>query len=80
MSSVAVEVRDVHKAYADTVALAGLSWTAPTSAITAVLGRNGAGKTTTVGVCTGRLRADSGAATVLGTDPQDLTKALAVVQ
>lgn len=70
MPSVAVEVRDVHKAYGDTVALAGLSWQAPEGAITAVLGRNGAGKTTSVGLCTGRLRADQGSVTVLGADPR----------
>ena len=70
MSSVAVEVRDVHKAYGDTRALAGLSWQAPEGAITAVLGRNGAGKTTSVGLCTGRLRPDQGSVTVLGADPR----------
>ena len=70
MSSVAVEVRDVRKAYGDVVALAGLSWQAATGAITAVLGRNGAGKTTSVGICTGRLRPDRGRVTVLGADPR----------
>jgi len=70
VSSVAVEVRDLHKAYGDAVALAGLSWQAPEGAITAVLGRNGAGKTTCAGICTGRLRPDRGSATVLGVDPR----------
>ena len=69
MSS-AVEVLDAHKAYGDTVALAGVTLAAPRGAITAILGRNGAGKTTTVGLCTGRLRPDSGSVRVLGIDPQ----------
>jgi len=68
--SVAVEVRDVHKAYGDVMALAGLSWQARQGAITAVLGRNGAGKTTAIGVCTGQLRPDRGGAVVLGIDPR----------
>jgi ABC-2 type transport system ATP-binding protein len=68
--SSAVEVRDVDKAYGDTQALAGLTLQAPDGAITAVLGRNGAGKTTTLGLCTGRLRPDSGSVRVLGTDPR----------
>jgi ABC-2 type transport system ATP-binding protein len=66
----AVDVRDVCKRYGATVALDGVSLQAPEHAITAILGRNGAGKTTTVGVCTGRLRADAGSATVLGLDPR----------
>jgi ABC-2 type transport system ATP-binding protein len=70
VSSVAVEVRDLHKTYGATVALAGLSWQAEAGAITAVIGRNGAGKTTSIGVCTGRLRPDAGTATVLGADPR----------
>jgi ABC-2 type transport system ATP-binding protein len=66
----AVDVSDVRKAYGSTVALAGVTFAAPAGAITAILGRNGAGKTTTIGVCTGRLRADAGTATVLGRDPR----------
>jgi ABC-2 type transport system ATP-binding protein len=68
--SVAVEVRDVHKAYGGTIALAGLSWQARQGAITAVLGRNGAGKTTSIGICAGRVRPDGGSVTVLGVDPR----------
>jgi ABC-2 type transport system ATP-binding protein len=68
-TSPAVDVRDVRKAYGDVRALDGVTWQAPLGAITAVLGRNGAGKTTNVGICTGRLRADSGVITVLGEQP-----------
>jgi ABC-2 type transport system ATP-binding protein len=69
-ASAAVDVRDVAKRYGATTALAGLTLAAPSGAITAILGRNGAGKTTTVGVCTGRLRPDSGDVHVLGVDPR----------
>jgi len=69
-ASAAVDVRDVHKTYGDTVALAGVTLAAAAGAITAVLGRNGAGKTTTIGLCTGRLRADSGDISVLGQNPR----------
>ena len=68
--SAAVEVTDLRKRYDATVALDGLTFRAPDRAITAILGRNGAGKTTTVGVCTGRLRADSGEVRVLGASPR----------
>jgi ABC-2 type transport system ATP-binding protein len=74
--SAAVELSDLHKRYGDTVALAGVTLTAPQGAITALLGRNGAGKTTTVGICTGRLRADAGRVRVLGADPRRDTRSL----
>jgi len=66
-----VEVRDVHKAYGDRRALAGLRWEARKGAITAVLGRNGAGKTTSIGICAGRLRPDAGGVSVLSLDPHE---------
>jgi ABC-2 type transport system ATP-binding protein len=46
--------------------LDGLSLTAAPGRLTAVLGPNGAGKTTLLRCCTGLLRADTGAVTVLG--------------
>ncbi len=46
--------------------LDGLSLTAAPGRLTAVLGPNGAGKTTLIRCCTGLLRADTGAVTVLG--------------
>ena len=67
--SAAVEVSDLRKRYGDTLALDGVSFSARAGKITAVLGRNGAGKTTTIGICTGRLRPDSGGVRVLGTEP-----------
>ena len=67
--SAAVEVRDLRKRYGATVALDGVTFSAPERAITAILGRNGAGKTTTVGIATGRLRPDAGDVRVLGNPP-----------
>lgn len=46
--------------------LDGLSLTAAPGRLTAVLGPNGAGKTTLIRCCTGLLRGDTGAVTVLG--------------
>ncbi|WP_462417603.1 ABC transporter ATP-binding protein [Kytococcus sp. Marseille-QA3725] len=50
-------------------ALDGLSFSAPSGAVTCVLGRNGAGKSTMVEAATGLLRPTSGTARVLDTDP-----------
>jgi ABC-2 type transport system ATP-binding protein len=70
-AEVAVACCDVEKRYGATQALAGASFTAPSGAITAVLGRNGAGKTTAVGIATGQIRADAGTVSVLGRQPRD---------
>ena len=71
VDEVAVDVRDVVKTYDGKPALAGATFIAPAHAVTAVLGRNGAGKTTAVGICTGVIRSDGGAVTVLGRSPGD---------
>jgi ABC-2 type transport system ATP-binding protein len=60
---------DLHKRYGSVEALRGVTFEAPTGAITAVLGPNGAGKTTAVEICTGQRRRDGGAVEILGTDP-----------
>jgi len=62
-------VRDLRRAYGRVRAVDGLSFAAPTAAVTAVLGRNGAGKTTTVEICAGLRPRDGGAVAVLGQDP-----------
>lgn len=67
----ALDVTDLTKTYRrrrtdDVHAAAGVSFTAPEGAITAVLGPNGAGKTTTLECCTGLQTADSGRAVILG--------------
>jgi ABC-2 type transport system ATP-binding protein len=66
----AVDVRGVRKSYATTLAVDDVSLSAPSGAITALLGRNGAGKTTTIRLCTGELAADAGVVQVLGCDPR----------
>lgn len=72
----AVEVRDLRIAYGDTVAVDGLSLTAPAGAVTVVVGPNGAGKTSTVEHLEGYRRRRSGSARVLGLDPQTDHRAL----
>ena len=66
----ALEVDNLVKRYGATEAVAGMSLTAPSGAVTAVLGRNGAGKTTTVEICAGLRRSDAGTVRVLGLDPR----------
>jgi len=65
----ALTVNQLYVSYGDVHAVAGLSMSAPASAITAIVGRNGQGKTSTVEVCEGLRRPDSGSVRVLGLDP-----------
>jgi ABC-2 type transport system ATP-binding protein len=65
----AVEVSSLVRRYSPDAGISDVSFEAPDSAVTALLGRNGAGKTTTVEICCGLRRADSGEARVLGLDP-----------
>ncbi len=64
----AIEVRDAHKAFGDTVALAGLSFEVAAGEIFALVGPDGAGKTTTMRLLAGILSPTSGSASVLGLD------------
>ncbi|MGH3149874.1 MAG: ABC transporter ATP-binding protein [Streptosporangiaceae bacterium] len=77
-----IEVQNLHKAYADTVAVDDISFTVQEGEIFGILGPNGAGKTTTVECIEGLRRPDSGLINVLGLDPQrdraDLTQRLGV--
>jgi ABC-2 type transport system ATP-binding protein len=66
----ALEVRNLHKAFGDVVAVADVSFEAPAGTVTAILGPNGAGKTTTIDVCCGLRRADGGTVSLLGLDPR----------
>lgn len=70
MASPAVDIRDLRVSFGDVRAADGLTMTAPSGAITAVVGRNGQGKTTTLEVCEGLRRQDSGQVRVLDLDPQ----------
>jgi ABC-2 type transport system ATP-binding protein len=67
-SGPAVELRDVRKAFRDTVALDGLSLRVPAGSIYGFLGPNGAGKTTTLRILAGLAHADAGAVGILGRD------------
>lgn len=65
----AITVSGLHKAFGRTRALDGLDLTVETGEVHGFLGPNGSGKSTTIRVLLGLLRADSGAARVLGQDP-----------
>ncbi|CAL9526943.1 Multidrug efflux system ATP-binding protein [Streptomyces sp. enrichment culture] len=65
----AISVSGLHKSFGRTRALAGLDLAVETGEVHGFLGPNGAGKSTTLRVLLGLLRADSGAARVLGRDP-----------
>lgn len=65
----AITVSGLHKSFGKTHALDGLDLDVETGEVHGFLGPNGAGKSTTIRVLLGLLRADSGAAQVLGRDP-----------
>ncbi|MFG3123736.1 ATP-binding cassette domain-containing protein [Streptomyces sp. NPDC048201] len=65
----AITVSGLHKSFGRTHALAGLDLDVEAGEVHGFLGPNGAGKSTTIRVLLGLLRADSGAAQILGRDP-----------
>ncbi|GAA3966905.1 ABC transporter ATP-binding protein [Streptomyces marokkonensis] len=65
----AISVSGLHKSFGRTHALDGLDLEVEAGEVHGFLGPNGAGKSTTIRVLLGLLRADSGAAQVLGMDP-----------
>jgi ABC-2 type transport system ATP-binding protein len=65
----AIEVAGLRKSYGRTMALDGLTLTVTTGEVHGFLGPNGSGKTTTIRILLGLLRADGGAARLLGDDP-----------
>src|SRR3954471_502766 len=65
----AITVSGLHKSFGGAPALDGLDLEVTTGEVHGFLGPNGAGKSTTIRVLLGLLRADSGAAQVLGRDP-----------
>lgn len=69
MSSPAIRVRGLTKAYGRRQAVAGLSFTVERGEVFGLLGPNGAGKTTTVEILEGYRRPDGGEVEVLGLDP-----------
>ncbi|MFI6483619.1 ABC transporter ATP-binding protein [Nonomuraea sp. NPDC050663] len=77
-----IEVRHLHKRYADKIAVDDVSLTVQEGEILGVLGPNGAGKTTTVECIEGLRVPDRGTIEVLGLDPRrdraELTRQLGV--
>ncbi|MFF3562096.1 ATP-binding cassette domain-containing protein [Streptomyces sp. NPDC002574] len=65
----AISVAGLHKSFGRTHALDGLDLAVETGEVHGFLGPNGAGKSTTIRVLLGLLRADGGAAQLLGGDP-----------
>ncbi|HEY9441540.1 MAG TPA: ABC transporter ATP-binding protein [Streptomyces sp.] len=65
----AITVAGLHKSFGRTHALDGLDLAVETGEVHGFLGPNGAGKSTAIRVLLGLLRADSGAARLLGKDP-----------
>jgi len=78
-----VVVENLTVRYGDLTAVDGVSFEAPTGAVTVILGPNGAGKTSTIEVCEGFRAAASGTARVLGLDPssqhRELTQRMGVM-
>jgi len=68
MTTNAIEVRGLKKAYRDLPVLRGVDFDVAGGSILALLGSNGAGKTTVVKILSTLLRADAGAASVNGFD------------
>lgn len=68
-ATTAISVSGLTKSFGRTRALDGLDLRVATGEVHGFLGPNGAGKSTTIRVLLGLLRADSGAASVLGGDP-----------
>jgi ABC-2 type transport system ATP-binding protein len=62
----AIEVQNLHKAFGETKAVAGVSFNVEQGEIFSLLGPNGAGKTTTLSMLSCLLRPDDGDAVVLG--------------
>jgi ABC-2 type transport system ATP-binding protein len=72
----AIEVRDLRKAYGETEAVRGVSFEVARGEVFCLLGPNGAGKTTIVEILEGYRTRTSGEALVLGIDPATGARAL----
>jgi ABC-2 type transport system ATP-binding protein len=78
MNELAIDSRDLMKAYGGMLAVDGINLTVPRGAIYGFLGRNGAGKTTTIKMLLGLTRPTAGAAHVFGLDVS--TERMAILQ
>ncbi len=68
MSSSAIEVTGLTKAFGDVIAVDGIGFSVERGDLVGLLGGNGAGKTTTIGIILGLILPDKGSITVLGHD------------
>jgi ABC-2 type transport system ATP-binding protein len=68
MTTPAIAVRGITKAYSDLSVLRGVDFDVATGTIFALLGSNGAGKTTLIRILSTLLKADAGTAVVAGVD------------
>ncbi|MBN6054948.1 ABC transporter ATP-binding protein [Nonomuraea sp. RK-328] len=64
----ALRVTDLHKSFADHVAVDHIDLTVPAGSFYGLVGPNGAGKTTTLAMAVGLLRPDGGRAEIFGVD------------
>ena len=74
MTSSAIAVSGLRKAYGDKIVLDGINFEVAAGSVFSMLGPNGAGKTTTVNILTTLLRADAGTVRVDGHDVASETK------
>jgi ABC-2 type transport system ATP-binding protein len=83
MTEKAIQVQNLHKAFGETKAVAGVSFSVEKGEIFSLLGPNGAGKTTTISMLSCLLRPDEGDAVILGhsvrKDPMGVKSVLGVV-
>ena len=63
-----IEARDLHRAFGEVRAVDGITFAAPSGAVTALIGPNGSGKTTLLLILAGLLAPDYGTARVAGFD------------
>ncbi|SEN82989.1 ABC transporter [Loktanella fryxellensis] len=77
MSSVAVEIVDIHKSFGKTRALRGASLLARMGEIHAIVGENGSGKSTLAKIASGIILPDSGTVSVFGATPRTPVAAIA---
>src|SRR5499427_4484279 len=79
MTTSAIAVSGLRKAFGDKTVLDGIDFDVPAGAVFSLLGPNGAGKTTTVNVLTTLMKADAGTVRVAGHDIATETKAVRAV-
>jgi ABC-2 type transport system ATP-binding protein len=76
MTTSAIVVSGLRKAYGDKIVLDGIDLDVPSGTVFSLLGPNGAGKTTTVNVLTTLIKADGGTVRVAGHDVATGAKAI----